>query len=51
MLKELRDLCHLEVVVIAAQPKGIPDAVESGLSKEMQKAVVEAAKYISGNYF
>jgi coenzyme F420 hydrogenase subunit delta len=51
MLKELRDLCHLEVVVIAAQPKGIPDAVESGLSKEMQKAVVEAAKYIADNYF
>jgi coenzyme F420 hydrogenase subunit delta len=50
MLKELRDMCHLEVVVIAAQPRSIPDAVEGGLSPEMQKAVVEAAKYIADTY-
>lgn len=50
MLKELRDMCHLEVVVVAAQPKSIPDAVESGLSLEMQKAVTEAAEYIADKY-
>jgi coenzyme F420 hydrogenase subunit delta len=50
MLKELRDMCHLEVVVIAAQPKSIPDAVESGLSPEIQKAVAEAGKYIVDKY-
>jgi coenzyme F420 hydrogenase subunit delta len=50
MLKELRDMCHMEVVVLAAQPKVIPDAVESGLSPEMQKAVAEAATYIADTY-
>jgi coenzyme F420 hydrogenase subunit delta len=50
MLKELRDMCHLEVVVIATQPKSIPDVVESGLSDEIRKAVVEAAKHITDKY-
>jgi len=51
MLKELRDLCNVEVVIVAAQPKNIPEEPEGGLSKEIKGAVEEAARYISENYF
>lgn len=51
MLKELRDLCKVEVVVLAAQPDGIPDEVKGGLSEPIKKAVVETAEYIVENYF
>lgn len=50
MLKELRDLCHVEVVILAAQPEGIPEMVHSGLSAKMEKAVPEAARYIAEKY-
>jgi len=46
LLKELRDLCHVEVILLAAQPRYIPEAVRPGLSKKLQAAVPKAAKYI-----
>ena len=51
MLKELRDLCHVEVVVLAAQPENIPATVQSGLSPKIQEAVPKVGKYIVKNYF
>ena len=51
MLKELRDLCHVEVVVLAAQPESIPETVQSGLSKKLQDAVPKVGKYIVKRYF
>ena len=51
MLKELRDLCNVEVVIVAAQPKYIPETPEDGLSKEITGAVEKAVCYISDNYF
>lgn len=51
MLKELRDLCQVEVVVLAAQPESIPETVQSGLSKKLQKAVPRVGKYIAKRYF
>ena len=51
MLKELRDLCHVEVVVLAAQPESIPETVQSGLSKKLQDVVPKVGKYIAENYF
>ena len=51
MLKELRDLCHVDVVVLAAQPESIPETVQSGLSKKIQSAVPRVRKYIIKNYF
>ena len=50
MLKELRDLCHVEVVVLAAQPERIPETVKPGLSKRLQGAVPKASKHIAENY-
>jgi len=51
LLKELKDLCQVEVVLLAAQPKYIPEMVEPGLSKKLQDAVPKAGKYIVKNYF
>ncbi len=51
MLKELRDLCDVEVVVLAAQPESIPETVQSGLSKQLQEAVPKVSQYIAKNYF
>lgn len=51
MLKELRNLCDVEVVIVAAQPKYIPEAAEDGLSKEIKGAVEKAACFISEKYF
>ena len=51
MLKELRDLCHVEVVVLAAQPENIPETVQSGLSRKLQDAVPKVCEYIAQNYF
>lgn len=51
LLKELKDLCHIEVVLLAAQPEYIPETVASGLSKKLQDAVPKAGEYIVENYF
>ena len=51
MLKELRDLCQVEVVVLAVQPESIPEVVQSGLSKRLQDAVPKVGKYIVKRYF
>lgn len=51
LLKELKDLCQIEVVLLAAQPKYIPEIVKPGLSKKLQDAVPEVGKYIVKNYF
>jgi len=50
MLRELRDLCNVEVVIVAAQPRNIPEGAEGGLSEEIKNAVKEAAEFISENY-
>jgi len=50
MLRELRDLCGVEVVVLAAQPENIPELVSGEMTETMKKAVVEAADYISEKY-
>ena len=51
LLKELKDLCHVQVILLAAQPEYIPEVVEPGLSKKLRDAVPKAGKYIAGRYF
>ena len=51
LLKELRDLCQVEVILLAAQPEYIPETVAYGLSKKLQDAVPKAAEHIIANYF
>jgi len=51
LLKELKDLCHVEVILLAAQPECVPETVKPGLSKKLQDAVPKVGKYIVRNYF
>jgi len=51
LLKELKDLCHIEVILLAAQPECVPEIVKPGLSKKLQDAVPRIGKYIVSNYF
>ncbi|MFQ5975467.1 MAG: coenzyme F420-reducing hydrogenase, FrhD protein [Candidatus Hydrothermarchaeales archaeon] len=46
MLKELRDFCGVEVIVLVCQTKHIPEEVEMGLSEEVKKAIPHASKKI-----
>jgi len=43
LLRELRDLCGVDVVIIAGQVESIPEAVNPGLSKALAESVVIAA--------
>jgi coenzyme F420 hydrogenase subunit delta len=51
LLKELKDLCQVEVILLAAQPECIPETVKPGLSKRLQEAVPKVSKYIESEYF
>jgi len=46
LLKELRDFCDVEVIIIVAQVESIPEAVKPGLSKALTEAVVMAAEEV-----
>lgn len=51
LLKELKDLCHVEVIVLAAQPEYIPEMVHPGLSDKLQDAIPILCQQIVENYF
>jgi len=51
LLKELKDLCQVEVILLAAQPECVPETVKPGLSKNLQDAVPKVGKYIARRYF
>jgi coenzyme F420 hydrogenase subunit delta len=46
MLKELRDLCNVNVIVLACQVESIPEEISPGLSDVMAKAVPEMCERI-----
>jgi coenzyme F420 hydrogenase subunit delta len=43
LLRELRDYCNVEVIIIVAQVESIPEEVKPGLSKALMDSVVIAA--------
>lgn len=51
LLKELQDLCQVEVVLLAAQPEYILEIVKPGLTQKLRDAVPKAGKYIVKHYF
>ncbi len=51
LLRELRDLCGLEVRVLACQVARIPAEVSPGLSDPVAKAVERAAEKLAGEHF
>ena len=46
LLRELRDSCGVEVVLIVCQPAEIPEEARSGLSEIAQGAVARAAEAV-----
>jgi coenzyme F420 hydrogenase subunit delta len=51
LLRELRDLCGIEVVVVACQVAGACDMVNPGLSEPVSKAVGRAVEMIAKEHF
>ncbi len=51
LLRELRDLCGIEVVVVACQVAGECDIVSPGLSEPIKEAVGRAARMIAREHF
>jgi coenzyme F420 hydrogenase subunit delta len=50
LLKELRDLCGVEIVIVSCQPERIPAEMERGLSPPVRRAAAEAAHLIHERY-
>ena len=46
LLRELRDFCGVEVIIVALQPPNIPSEVNPGLSQAAQCSVIKAADHI-----
>ncbi len=46
LLKELKDLCHVEVDIIAGQIESIPEAVRPGLSDALARSVPLAVEEV-----
>lgn len=46
LLRELRDFCHVEVIIIAGQVESIPDVVRPGLSDALARGVSIAAEEV-----
>jgi len=51
LLRELRNLCGIEVIVMACQVSGGTDGVNPGLSAPVSKAVHEAAGILAQEHF
>ena len=51
LLKELKDLCSVDVIVKVCQVREIPDTIQSGLSPPLQKAVPSMAQSIAEEFF
>ncbi len=51
LLREIRDLCGVEVIVIACQVSCTPDRVSPGLSNPVKGAVGRAAEMLARKYF
>jgi coenzyme F420 hydrogenase subunit delta len=50
LLKELRDFCGVEIVIVSCQPERIPAEMEVGLSPPVRAASEEAARLIYERY-
>jgi coenzyme F420 hydrogenase subunit delta len=51
LLRELRDLCGVEVTVMACQVESVPESVNPGLSDTVKAAVKRAAEMLAREHF
>jgi len=50
LLKELRDLCGVDIMIIACQPENIPKEITQGFSEPVKKAIIETSELIYRKY-
>ena len=46
LLKELKDCCQLDILLVTVQPQSIPEAVVPGLSQKLRTTVAPVCDYI-----
>jgi len=46
LLKELKDCCQIDILLLTVQPQSIPEAVVPGLSQKVEAAVTPVCQYI-----
>jgi coenzyme F420 hydrogenase subunit delta len=51
LLRELQDLCAVDIRVMACQIQSIPETMQSGLSEPVAKAVPKLAQKIADEFF
>ncbi len=51
LLRELQEMCGVEVRVLACQTGPLPEQISQGLSKEVSDAVPEAAEWLAREHF
>jgi coenzyme F420 hydrogenase subunit delta len=51
LLRELRDLCGIEVIVLACQVLIVPESVAPGLSNPVKAAVEQASEVLAKEHF
>src|SRR5271167_1191437 len=51
LLRELQEMCGVEVRVLACQTGPLPEEISQGLSEEVSGAVPQAAKWLVREYF
>jgi len=50
LLRELKNYCHIDIVLISVQPESTPEVVCPGLSKKVRAAVAPACQYLLKTY-
>ncbi len=50
LLRELRDFCGVDVIVVSCQPESIPVEMSMGLSPSVERAAEEAARFVYERY-
>ena len=49
LLKELKDSCQLDILLVTVQPQSIPERVAPGLSPKLQATLHQACDYVVKN--
>ncbi len=51
ILKEMKDQCQMDVLLVAVEPQSIPEEVAPGLSRKLQDTVFPVCDYLLKNCF
>jgi len=51
LLKDLKECCQVDILLVAVQPDSIPESVRPGLSQQLRYAIAPVCDYIARNCF